>query len=65
MENTNGVMRKNEHNNKKEADMGYNRYTEKRKAGNERYLVKFIKPTIRMTEEEKFVIKISLMIKGV
>ena len=33
--------------------MGYNGYTEKKKASNEKYLSKFIKPTIRMTEEEK------------
>lgn len=37
--------------------MGYNGYTEKRKASNERYLAKFVKPTIRMTEEEKKIIE--------
>lgn len=33
--------------------MGYNGYTEKKKASNEKYLAKFVKPTIRMTEDEK------------
>jgi uncharacterized protein (DUF1778 family) len=33
--------------------LGYNGYTEKRKASNEKYLANFVKPTIRMTEEEK------------
>ena len=37
--------------------MGYNGYTEKRKACNERYLAKLVKPTIRMTEEEKKIIE--------
>lgn len=37
--------------------MGYNGYTEKRKASNERYLAKFVKPTIRMTAEEKKIIE--------
>lgn len=32
--------------------MGYNGYTEKRKASNNKYLSKLIKPTIRMTAEE-------------
>lgn len=36
--------------------MGYNGYTEKKKASNERYLAKFVKPTIRMSEEEKKII---------
>lgn len=36
--------------------MGYNGYTEKRKASNEKYLKKFEKPTIRMTAEEKQII---------
>ena len=39
--------------------MGYNGYTEKRKASNEKYLAKFVKPTIRMTEEEKKIIEIA------
>ncbi len=33
--------------------MGYNGYTEKKKITNKRYNDKFIKPTIRMTPEEK------------
>lgn len=33
--------------------MGYNGYTEKKKASNESYLKNFEKPTIRMTKEEK------------
>lgn len=33
--------------------MGYNGYTAKRKAANERYFAKLVKPTIRMTPEEK------------
>lgn len=37
--------------------MGYNGYTEKKKASNERYLAKLVKPTIRMTEEEKQIIE--------
>ena len=37
--------------------MGYNGYTEKRKASNEKYLAKFEKPTIRMTPEEKKLIE--------
>ncbi len=37
--------------------MGYNGYTEKRKASNERYLKKFEKPTVRMTPEEKRIIE--------
>ena len=37
--------------------MGYNGYTEKRKASNEKYLAKFEKPTIRMTPEEKKIIE--------
>lgn len=36
--------------------MGYNGYTEKRKASNEKYLKNFVKPTIRMTPEEKQII---------
>ena len=36
--------------------MGYNGYTEKKKASNERYLSNFEKPTIRMTKEEKKII---------
>lgn len=36
--------------------MGYNGYTEKKKASNEKYLAKFEKPTIRMTGEEKQII---------
>lgn len=38
--------------------MGYNGYTEKKKASNERYLAKLVKPTIRMTEEEKKAIEV-------
>jgi uncharacterized protein (DUF1778 family) len=37
--------------------MGYNGYTEKRKKSNEKYLAKFVKPTIRMTPEEKEIIE--------
>ena len=37
--------------------MGYNGYTEKKKASNEKYLAKLEKPTIRMTPEEKKVIE--------
>ena len=37
--------------------MGYNGYTEKRKACNEQYLAKLVKSTIRMTEEEKKIIE--------
>lgn len=37
--------------------MGYNGYTEKRKASNEKYLAKLVKPTIRMTPEEKRIIE--------
>lgn len=37
--------------------MGYNGYTEKRKKSNEKYLAKFVKPTIRMTPEEKRIIE--------
>lgn len=33
--------------------LGYNGYTEKKKASNEKYLSNFVKPTIRMTREEK------------
>ena len=36
--------------------MGYNGYTEKKKASNEKYLKDFEKPTIRMTKEEKKII---------
>ena len=36
--------------------MSYNGYTEKKKITNERYLAKFEKPTIRMTQEEKEII---------
>lgn len=36
--------------------MGYNGYTEKKKASNEKYLAGFYKPTIRMTEAEKQII---------
>ena len=36
--------------------MGYNGYTDKKKASNEKYLANFVKPTIRMTEEEKKII---------
>ena len=37
--------------------MGYNGYTEKKKASNEKYLAKFVKPTVRMTAEEKKIIE--------
>jgi uncharacterized protein (DUF1778 family) len=37
--------------------MAYNGYTEKKKASNKRYLDKLIKPTIRMTPEEKEIIE--------
>lgn len=44
--------------------MGYNGYTEKRKASNERYLSKLVKPTIRMTPEEKRIIEDAAMSNG-
>lgn len=37
--------------------MGYNGYTEKRKAANERYLAKFAEIRIRITPEEKKIIE--------
>lgn len=37
--------------------MGYNGYTEKRKISNEKYLKKLVKPTVRMTPEEKQIIE--------
>ena len=37
--------------------MGYNGYTEKRKASNEKYLAKFEKITFRVTPEEKKIIE--------
>ena len=37
--------------------MSYNGYNESKKRCNERYLAKFVKPTIRMTEEEKKIIE--------
>jgi uncharacterized protein (DUF1778 family) len=37
--------------------MGYNGYTEKKKASNEKYLAKLVKPTIRMTAEERKIIE--------
>lgn len=37
--------------------MGYNGYTEKKKASNEKYLAKFVKPTVRMTADEKKIIE--------
>jgi uncharacterized protein (DUF1778 family) len=37
--------------------MGYNGYTDKKKASNEKYLAKFVKPTIRMTADEKKIIE--------
>lgn len=37
--------------------MGYNGYTEKKKASNEKYLAKLVKPTVRMTAEEKRIIE--------
>lgn len=37
--------------------MGYNGYTEAKKKSNERYLKKLVKPTVRMTPEEKEVIE--------
>lgn len=37
--------------------MAYAGYNESKKKCNERYLSKFVKPTIRMTEEEKKVIE--------
>ena len=36
--------------------MAYKGYTESKKECNNRYLAKFVKPTIRMTEEEKKII---------
>lgn len=44
--------------------MGYNGYTDKKKASNEKYLAKFVKPTIRMTEEEKRIIEQAAMSTG-
>lgn len=37
--------------------MGYNGYTEKKKASNEKYLAKLVKPTVRMTAKEKQIIE--------
>lgn len=37
--------------------MAYNGYNKAKKACNERYLAKFVKPTIRMTEAEKKIIE--------
>lgn len=37
--------------------MAYAGYNESKKKCNERYLAKFVKPTIRMTEEEKRIIE--------
>lgn len=37
--------------------MAYVGYNETKKKCNERYLAKFVKPTIRMTEEEKKIIE--------
>lgn len=37
--------------------MGYNGYTEKKKASNEKYLKKFINITFRTTPEEKQIIE--------
>ena len=37
--------------------MAYAGYNEAKKKCNERYLAKFVKPTIRMTEEEKRIIE--------
>lgn len=37
--------------------MAYAGYNETKKKCNERYLSKFVKPTIRMTEEEKKIIE--------
>lgn len=37
--------------------MAYNGYNKSKKECNERYLAKFVKPTIRMTEEEKKIIE--------
>lgn len=37
--------------------MGYNGYTEKRKASNEKYLAKFAEIRIRITPEEKKIIE--------
>ena len=44
--------------------MGYNGYTEKRKKSNEKYLAKFVKPTIRMTAEEKEIIERGALAAG-
>lgn len=37
--------------------MAYAGYNESKKRCNEKYLAKFVKPTIRMTEEEKKIIE--------
>lgn len=37
--------------------MAYNGYNKAKKECNERYLANFIKPTIRMTKEEKAIIE--------
>lgn len=37
--------------------MGYNGYTEKKKASNERYLAKFAEIKLRITPEEKKIIE--------
>lgn len=44
-------------NHRKAVKMGYNGYTEKRKASNEKYLAKFAEIRIRITPEEKKIIE--------
>ena len=44
--------------------MAYSGYNESKKKCNERYLAKFVKPTIRMTEEEKKIIESAALKAG-
>lgn len=44
--------------------MAYAGYNESKKRCNEKYLSKFVKPTIRMTEEEKQIIEQAAIKEG-
>lgn len=44
--------------------MAYAGYNESKKKCNEKYLAKFVKPTIRMTEEEKKIIEQAALKEG-
>ena len=45
--------------------MAYVGYNESKKKCNEKYLAKFARPTIRMTEEEKKIIEKAAIYKGI